>query len=234
MKPQVHIPRPCPVAAEHLTPVAGGWHCQRCQHVVVDFTQQTEVEILAYLATPGRGSVCAALPAPPPPRWRHWLAAALALLGLCPVAEAAGPPVPLPTPRVLVQAQPPVTIRGQVLDDSLGTAVAGAWVFVAGTPYGAVADAQGRFELSIPADRPELRGEQVRLEVRAGHFTFQPQLLTVPLPDRTDPPALTVRLASRPGRGMIKGKVAYSAAPVPFEPETAPNSARKSRKTRRR
>ncbi|RTQ47543.1 hypothetical protein EJV47_19190 [Hymenobacter gummosus] len=229
MHPSISIPHPCHVGAEQLTPTAAGWHCAACQTPVIDFSRLSEADILAYLATPGRGSVCALVSTGPPPvparsRRPRWLAVLLAVLGLraaaapAPPHDATTPPAgPAPTQARPAEAgQPSVLVRGQVLDDSLNVPVAGAWVFVAGTVYGAVADEQGRFELPIPLSRPEVRSGRVQLEVRAGYFSFVPQRLTVPLPPGAAPAALTVRLQSVPGRGHLKGKVKVQEPPRRF------------------
>lgn len=67
-------------------------HCVACQDVVVDFTQMSDAEVVAFLArrpdvTCGRftetqlGRPLRGLPEPAP-RWRTWLATTAALLGL--------------------------------------------------------------------------------------------------------------------------------------------------------
>ncbi len=70
-----------------MTPTASGRHCAACQKTVVDFTQKTDAEILAYLRQ-GTGQACGRLradqvnrPLAAPalaPRWRTWLGAVLA------------------------------------------------------------------------------------------------------------------------------------------------------------
>lgn len=227
MQVSINIPRPCHVGAEQLTPTAAGWHCASCRATVVDFSRLSDAEILAHLAQAGSGRVCAMAaprqltPPVPPRRWSRWLAVVLALLGLrtaaaaaTEAADAAPTPQPLAVPAAL--GQPRIVIRGQVIDDSLNVPVSGAHIFVGDTPYGAVTDAQGRFELPIPVSRPEVRGGRVRLRINAGAFTFVPQTIDVPVKPTTNPPALTVRLKSIPGRGYIMGKVRLVDAPKPF------------------
>lgn len=228
MQASIDIPRPCHVGAEQLTPTAAGWHCARCQTTVVDFSRLSDAEILAHLAGAGARRVCAVVApqqlATPAPRrrWARWLAVALAFLGLrtaaASAADAADPasePKPLAVPAAEL-GKPLITIRGQIIDDSLNVPVSGAHIFVGDTPYGAVADAQGRFELPIPVDRPEVRGGKVRLRISAGAFTFQAQTIDVAVKPTADPAALTVRLKSIPGRGYVKGKARLVAPPKPF------------------
>ena len=84
-----------------MTPAGPGRHCAACAKVVVDFTQQTDAEILAYLAR-AVGTPCGRFRAAqlgrslqPPARasrWRTWLGALLAAgslgTGLVPKAAA--------------------------------------------------------------------------------------------------------------------------------------------------
>ncbi|WP_223652486.1 carboxypeptidase-like regulatory domain-containing protein [Hymenobacter psoromatis] len=83
----VRIPRPCAESWAAMTPTPAGRHCAACQKVVVDFTQKTDAEILAYLAG-AAGPACGrfragqlarplwpAAPGGAAPRWRTWLAA---------------------------------------------------------------------------------------------------------------------------------------------------------------
>jgi hypothetical protein len=41
-----------------MTPTGPGRHCAACQKVVVDFTQQTDAELLAFFRQPNVGNVC--------------------------------------------------------------------------------------------------------------------------------------------------------------------------------
>ena len=85
-----------------MTPTATGRHCTTCQHPVVDFTQQSDAEILAYLARAAGARTCGrfaagqlerplqrAAPAAPT-RWRAWLAAAGAVWALREVSSLPG------------------------------------------------------------------------------------------------------------------------------------------------
>ncbi|AMR28243.1 hypothetical protein A0257_14870 [Hymenobacter psoromatis] len=83
----VHLPTPCPASWEAMMPTSAGRHCAQCQTEVVDFTQQSPAEILAYLHQANGRAICGRLrtaqlaPALPPaaarPRWRGWLSALL-------------------------------------------------------------------------------------------------------------------------------------------------------------
>lgn len=114
-----------------MTPTPTGRHCAACQQTVVDFTQQTDAEILAYLAG-AAGPACGrfragqlARPlrpvAPAAPRWRTWLAALVAAGGALGAGRAAaqttggsyfsaGPtPAPAAQPAAPAAALPPAS-----------------------------------------------------------------------------------------------------------------------------
>lgn len=94
----LRIPQPCAESWDAMTPTATGRHCAACQKTVVDFTQKTDVEILAALRQ-AAGETCGRLrpdqlarpllPAAEPSRWRSWLAAVLALGGVLGSSRAA-------------------------------------------------------------------------------------------------------------------------------------------------
>ena len=113
MRPTVSltIPRPCSQSWAAMSPAAAGRHCAACAKTVVDFTRQTDAEILAYLAGAASNRTCGrfaagqlerplrrAAPAAPT-RWRVWLAAAVAVWR---VREGVGE---------LVEAQTPIEMR---------------------------------------------------------------------------------------------------------------------------
>ncbi len=221
----VSIPRPCRQSRAVLTPTEAGYHCAACATEVVDFTRLSETDILAYLAARPGQRVCAVLAAPaaawPPKRprgLRRWLLGLAALLGLSRAPAAGLPPQQAPTKATLrgrVALGAPLTIRGVVLDDEYDRPLAGAYVFVHGTKYGAVTNERGEFVLSFAADWRPARGGTVQLDVSAGHFEFVPQAVAVTLAEARHGAALLVRLLSRPGRGQIVGKVKLVKPPVP-------------------
>lgn len=89
-QPFIRIPKPCSQSWDNMTSARGGRHCEACQKVVVDFTQLTDNEVLAYFqqltgdSTCGRfradqvGRPLVILPPRPPRRWQPWLAGVLA------------------------------------------------------------------------------------------------------------------------------------------------------------
>ncbi len=87
LAPAIRIPRPCPESWAAMTPTPAGRHCATCQTEVVDFTQKSPAEILAYFQKANGRAICGRLrtaqlaPALPPAagrtRWRSWLSALL-------------------------------------------------------------------------------------------------------------------------------------------------------------
>ena len=85
---QLSLPTPCSESWTAMTPIGAGRHCGTCQKTVVDFTQQTDAELLAYFQQASPGQTCgrfrpaqlgrplAAHPVPPQ-RWQLWLAGLL-------------------------------------------------------------------------------------------------------------------------------------------------------------
>jgi hypothetical protein len=173
----VAIPQPCPENWEAMTPTGLGRHCAACQKTVVDFTQKTDAEILAYFAK-ATGETCGrlgsnqlnrpllpALGARPAARWRGWLALGLAAWGLraSPAAAvgtgAASPPTAAhprkkisPKPRLPVAA--PRLLRGTVRAADTHEPLAGVAVFLKGENRSATTDTAGNFSLALPAQRP--------------------------------------------------------------------------------
>lgn len=173
---RVHIPAPCAESWDAMTPTGLGRHCAACQKTVIDFTQKTDAEILAYLAG-ATGNVCGrlgsnqlgrplqpALGARPAARWRAWLALALAAWGLraSPAAAstpAAGPPTAAhPRKKAGVKQRLPSStprlLRGTVRAADTHEPLAGVAVFLKGENRSATTDTAGHFSLALPARRP--------------------------------------------------------------------------------
>ena len=220
------IPNSCPKSWAAMAPTANGRFCSSCQHEVVDFSQMTEAEVTAWLARPKVGDVCGffragqfALVAATQPRWRRWLLAAVAVLGLKPAVmleNATAAPLSIPhgpTEQADGHAAPKgtVTIRGRVLDDSTGQGVAGAEIFIGDTAYGAVTDAQGNFSFIMPQRWKPVRQGNVQLRVQGSPFEFTLQTVVVAVSPAPKP--LVVRLKSVEGRGQIMGKLAMHKPP---------------------
>ena len=220
-QPSISLPRPCSQDWAILTPTAAGRHCAACATEVVDFTRLSNAEILAYLARRGGQPVCASIyssqltlaPAAP---WRRWLLAGLALLGWQPVVSCNTTP-PQPPPQTSSVADPtsqPLVIKGQVLDGATGPAVAGVLIFINDTPYGAVTDTQGRFELVLSRTWAPIQAGPVALRFEGSGFDFRPQTVKVAWQNAAAPGLLVVRLESIPERGRLMGELGMPATPL--------------------
>ena len=169
----VHIPQPCAESWDAMLPTGPGRHCAACQKTVVDFTEKTDAEILAYLAQ-AMGDTCGrfgndqlnrpllpALVARPASRWHAWLALAFAMWGLRAGPAAAGarwagpsstvhPPKKTGTKPITVASK---LLRGTVRDAATHEPLAGAAIFLKGENRSAVTDVNGRFSLRLPPTR---------------------------------------------------------------------------------
>jgi hypothetical protein len=195
----LHIAQPCAESWDAMTPTGPGRHCAACQKTVVDFTWKTDAEILAYLAR-AAGETCGRLradqlnralinaaPASPAPRWRAWLAAALALWGaressaLGAEAHAVPPASAHHSPG---KTQPHAAkgtkrLQGTVRDAATQEPLAGVAVFLKGENRTAMTDSTGHFSLRLPAGRPAARRRHLVLH-RAGYFSRQLPLAAAP------------------------------------------------------
>jgi hypothetical protein len=171
------ISQPCAENWAAMTPTGLGRHCAACQKTVVDFTQKTDAEILAYFAK-ATGETCGrlgsdqlnrpllpALGARPAPRWRGWLALVLAAWGLrASPATATGAPAASPptaahprkkaSPKHRLPLAAPKLLRGTVRAADTQEPLAGVAVFLKGENRSAITDTAGQFSLRLPAQRP--------------------------------------------------------------------------------
>jgi hypothetical protein len=163
-----------------MTPTTTGRHCAACAKTVVDFSQKTDAEILAYFAQVA-GSSCGRFragqlarplqPAETASRWRSWLGTVFTLVGVLstgrvaaqtgysPAAVAAHPglsssahQLAVGTPTTPKPSAPtePQQFRGVVSDATTGERIPGVTVLLAGTTVGASTDAYGEFAFAAP------------------------------------------------------------------------------------
>jgi hypothetical protein len=146
----------------------------------------------------------------------RWLLAMTTLVGWQTTALGLPPQVPPSSGSLLktTPAQAPITVRGVVLDDAFNIPVAGAYIFIKGTKYGAVADANGRFTLSLPADWAPIKGGMLTLLVLDDPFSFLDSSVQVSLKNGVHPAPLTIRLLSQPERGIVMGKPVLPEPPA--------------------
>jgi len=223
--PSLYIPTPCAQPWAAMRATADGRYCGACQTEVVDFTRLSEAEILAFLGRRSGQPVCVLANAnqvvsAPSTYWRQWLLAGLALLGWQPVTSCATkPPQQLPaqataaTGSAAAQSQQ-LLIRGQVLDGASETVVPQVSIFINGTEFGTVTDAQGRFELAMAPGWAPIAGGTVALKFVGNLFNFQEQNVKLDVRAMPRPAPLVVRLASVPNRGQIMGKLRMPEPPV--------------------
>ncbi|AII51854.1 carboxypeptidase-like regulatory domain-containing protein [Hymenobacter sp. APR13] len=175
---RLSVPQPCSESWAAMTPAAQGRHCAACAKVVIDFTTLSDAEVVALLhrtAAPcGRfredqlQRVLWPL-AEPAPRWRTWLAAAAAVLGLRELAaeQSVGQQkaamqgnTPMPGHQKTGHQQPLFaaaealakqnTVRGRVIDQATGARLPGVTVLLRGTTVGVSTNFDGSFELAVP------------------------------------------------------------------------------------
>ncbi|MDO7884678.1 carboxypeptidase regulatory-like domain-containing protein [Hymenobacter cheonanensis] len=190
----LQIAQPCPESWEAMIPTEGGRHCAACQKTVVDFTWKTDAEILAFLAN-ASGETCgrlwsdqqnrplvSPLPARPAPRWRAWLATALALWGTRESQSlgATAHPAPAASSRhASIQTHKPSRpargakqLHGTVRDAATHEPLAGVAIFLKGENRRTTTDSAGRFSLRLPAGPPAGRRRRLVLH-RAGYLSRQ-------------------------------------------------------------
>jgi hypothetical protein len=118
----IRIPTPCAESWAAMTPTGGGRHCAACQKTVVNFTQNTDAEILAYLAQ-ATGRTCGrfragqlgqprrlARQAGRSPHWQLWLAGLLATALSVQSCQSTTGEVTPAAARHLVPPPPPLAV----------------------------------------------------------------------------------------------------------------------------
>ena len=212
----LRLPQPCLESWDAMTPTSAGRHCVACQKTVIDFTQQTDAELLAYFRQVAGREVCGRLRhdqlnrplqptlLEPSSRWRTWLALALAAWGVG-RAEAA----PANSPHSTFHRQPqaaarprsrPLTARyvqGTVRDSATGAPLAGVAVFLRGESRQTTTDANGWFGLRLSVRRPR-SGRALVLH----YIGYQSETQRLPTSRR---PVTRLALALRPDVAAVAG-----------------------------
>jgi hypothetical protein len=207
------IPQPCSESWDAMTPTEAGRHCAACQKTVVDFTQKTDTEILAYFAQP-RSGICGRLwsdqlartlqPARNPisvSRWRVWAAAAATVWGLAEAVNSQAAPrapaawhthQPKKKGRTTPSAPgaPKLLIRGVVRNSATGEPLPGVAVFLKAENRNAITDSAGRFSLRVPAGR----ARRLRHTLVVHAFGFASRTVPVPTPAPGKAAALAIGL----------------------------------------
>ncbi|WP_166648211.1 carboxypeptidase-like regulatory domain-containing protein [Hymenobacter sp. UV11] len=172
----VRIPTSCSQPWAAMTPTSDGRHCAACTKTVVDFTEKTDTEILAYLRQLGAGETCGRLRAdqlnrPLVPattmaassRWRTWLAAAVAAWGLREGSSLRAGSQPLAasythhSQKQTTEKAPitttPKQLRGVVRDAATQVPLVGVAIFLKGENQQTSTDSTGHFSLRLPLGR---------------------------------------------------------------------------------
>lgn len=163
----LRIPQPCQASWGSMTPTGPGRHCATCAKTVVDFTQQTDAEILAYFRQMGKGKTCGRFQAEQlerplrearatlrPTRWQGWLAgllvAALATQSCQPTTLSEPQPHTL-LPRQVVADSTTIKLDGRVVSSYTGQPVGPVRVSIVGTKLTMTTGADGLFSfIGIP------------------------------------------------------------------------------------
>lgn len=142
-----------------MMPDGTGRHCASCAKTVVDFSQKSTTEIVAYLAQPGHENACGRFRAgqvPQLPRLISWqaaprLAASLAIVVTLTHCTPDAPAAPSET-KATAAAQDGQLVRGRVLDRTSRQPLAGALIICeADTLCQTHTAADGSFALVVPA-----------------------------------------------------------------------------------
>lgn len=159
MKPtSILIPQPCAASWSAMVPDGAGRHCASCQKTVVDFSQKSTAEVLAYLAQPGREHTCGRFRAGqlrPPGRLLTWRAApglALAVVAVLTLTRCSpNQPSAIPLEKPAVAVPDGQLVRGRVLDRESRKPLAGAIIICeADTLCQTRTAADGSFAFVVP------------------------------------------------------------------------------------
>jgi hypothetical protein len=180
----VTIPKPCQQDWNDMIPYANGRFCQSCQHAVVDFTQWSDRQLLAYLVAAKGQRVCGRLaphqvnrdfrlpdvPVSMAGRIAAKLTtAALFLQSVFISPEAKAAPEPRTEQGTPEQSEGRTEISGRVLDEQTGKPVSGIVVSIPGTQIFTSTDASGYFLIAVPY---ELHYRRVMLSARYNNATW--------------------------------------------------------------
>ncbi len=172
-KMMLTIPEACHENWDAMTPVQKGKFCGSCQKEVIDFTNMSDAQLVAFFKKPSTGSVCGRfmdgqldrsidLPRKRIPWIKYFFQFAIPAFLFSMKATAQGKPrvvvvdttrPVIETPQVelvgkiTVKQQP--GINGKVIDEK-GEPVAFSSIRIKNTPVGLAADSSGRFRITGP------------------------------------------------------------------------------------
>jgi hypothetical protein len=178
-----------------MTPTAGGRHCQHCQKTVIDFSTMTDKEILAVISKDQR-NLCGnfqsdqldrVLTGDTQPRHAFLPAAILASLiaAIIPGNSEAHEPGPAMEQMATDHASKentPRLLKGQIVDSLTNEGLQGVTIVMkGGGAVGAVTDAAGKFQLTIPSGSTALAFRISYLGYNTKEISFNAEQLSAPV-----------------------------------------------------
>jgi hypothetical protein len=176
MKNSLHlsIPQPCHEDWDKMNPTEQGMFCNVCSKCVVDFTQFSDDELLAYFSRAPK-NVCGRFDStqlnktitqtPVYSPWftfpKKWMVAAGLWIGLLAkgIAQTATTDSLTAQQEIATPLQHQATttdttrrLTGIVVDSTTNEALSGVMIVIAGTPLGAYTDANGEFSMLLPKE----------------------------------------------------------------------------------
>ncbi|RTQ47542.1 hypothetical protein EJV47_19185 [Hymenobacter gummosus] len=248
------IPQPCTQSWAQMQPAAGGRHCQSCGHTVVDFSQLTDAEVVAFFER-APATACGRFAAhqldrpllgaaPPAPRWRTWLTAAATLvvstLATFTARGQAAPDLPGAQPhpaRAAGRAPKPrptapgsLTLRGRIIDAASQEPVPFASLGLVQLGIGALSNEHGYYELTVSAQQLAQQPTDTLLVQGLGYWRHA-QLLELPAAATAPVEVQITRRPLGPGSGITvtAGIVVRAPADAPPAPAAPPRKARRRR-----
>jgi len=191
----VNIPNPCTQSWNDMNPTEGGSFCLHCQKTVVDFSAMTDKEILAVISKRS-GNLCGnfqseqlnrTLVADAQPRHAFLPAAMLASLiaTIIPGNSKAHEPVAAMeqmTTDPVPKENAPRLFKGQVIDSLTNEGLRGVTIALKrNVTIGAVTDAAGKFQFTIPSDVAALTFKISYLGYNTKEISFNVEQLSAPI-----------------------------------------------------
>lgn len=191
----VNIPHPCTQSFNEMSPAKGGRFCLHCQKTVIDFSGMTDKEILVTISKHS-GNLCGnfqpeqlnrALIPNAQPRHSFLPAAMLASLiaTIIPGNSKANDPRPameqIAADHVSTEHAPRL-FKGQIVDSLTNEGLHGVTIALKGSStVGAVSDAAGKFQLTIPSGSTTLIFRISYMGYTTKEISFNTEQLSAPV-----------------------------------------------------
>ena len=176
---QIELPKPCHENWEKMNPVEQGRFCNSCQKAVVDFTEMSDAQLVAFFRKPSTGSVCGRfyndqvgrdlfVPRKRMPWLKYFLQLLVPTFLFACKARTQGAPRPMGETvwvetkkgvkdkdgNIKDQKPDSTRIRGRVTDQN-GAGIPNASVVIKGSNRGVLTNFSGHYELDITALAPK-------------------------------------------------------------------------------